>query len=111
MAELIRGVNGREYAPEPAFRLYPTNGDTVDYVGGTLGVPAFTVELPPLDRAAGAFMTAEADIASVFAENLPAMLYLVDEAGARFRPTGRPPRPEPPSGPPGGKAPLRRGPD
>lgn len=88
LAEIIRGVNGREYAAQPACALYLTNGDTVDYVGGTLGVPAFTVELPPLDMVHGAFMNAEADIASVFAENLPALLYLVDEARGRHAAAG-----------------------
>jgi hypothetical protein len=105
MAELIRAVNGRDYAPEPASQLYLTNGDTVDYFGGTLGIPAFTVELPPLDSAAGAFMNAEADIASVFAENLPAMLFLVEDARERYTPSGRAATPERPAGPGRGKAP------
>ena len=108
MAALIRVVNGQEYVPESASTLYLTNGDTIDYVAGTLGIPAFTIELPPLDLSAGGFMNAEKDIASVSAENLPAMLFLIDDARNRHVPSGNPAEPERPDGPPKGRSPARR---
>ena len=103
MADLIRPVNGRDYTPEPACSLYLTNGDTVDYITGTLGIPAFTIELPPLDIVHGGFMNAESDISSVFAENLPAMLYLIDDARQKFAASGDGERPGRPAKPKKGK--------
>jgi carboxypeptidase T len=83
MAALIREVNGREYGYGQSSRdLYQTNGDTTDWAYGRTGIPAFTIELPPYDEIHGGFFNAEADIAAVFAENLPAMLYLIDWAVA-----------------------------
>src|SRR4051812_23611940 len=47
MQQLIKNVHGRTYTAQPASALYPTAGDTVDWVYGEYGVPAFTVELRP----------------------------------------------------------------
>jgi carboxypeptidase T len=103
MAELIRPVNGRDYTPEAASLLYLTNGDTVDFASGTLGIPAFTIELPPLDFVHGGFMNAENDIQTVFAENLPAMLFLIDDACQKYQASGNGEKPNRPPQPKKGK--------
>ncbi len=77
MAYLMAPVNGRWYAPGPASGLYHTNGDTTDWAYGTHGIPSFTFELPPPNQAEGGFYNAEEDIQPIFAENLPAALYLI----------------------------------
>ncbi len=79
MAALIQAVNGRTYIHGESSRdIYVTNGDLADWAYGNTGIPAYTIELPPLDEIHGGFFNAEADIASIFGENLPAMLYLID---------------------------------
>jgi carboxypeptidase T len=80
-AELSRRiflVNGRTYEYGSSNVLYLTNGDACDWIYGTFGTPAFTIELPPLDQDDGAFFTSEALIAEAFNENLPALLYFVN---------------------------------
>ena len=48
MAELIFQVSGRVYQyGQGATAIYPTNGDTDDWIYGIFGTPSFTVELPP----------------------------------------------------------------
>ena len=79
MADLMRPVNGRDYGVERAGDgFYLTNGDTTDWAYGAYGVPAYTIELPPVDQLYGGFFNSEADIQSIFAENLPAMLFLLN---------------------------------
>jgi murein tripeptide amidase MpaA len=79
MADLIKQVNGRQYIyGNGADALYTTNGDTVDYVYGTYKVPAYTIELPPVEFISGGFIISEDEINSVFNENLPALLYFVN---------------------------------
>jgi murein tripeptide amidase MpaA len=80
MAIRMEPVNGRWYIPGPASGLYHTNGDTTDWAYGTHGIPSFTIELPPPSQAQGGFFNAEEDIQPIFAENLPAALYLIDWA-------------------------------
>jgi murein tripeptide amidase MpaA len=81
MAALIQAVNGRTYSYGESSRdMYLTNGDLTDWAYAVAGIPAFTIELPPADELHGGFFNAEADIASIFAENRPAMLYLIDWA-------------------------------
>lgn len=76
MSGLMYNVNGRTYIYGcGADALYTTNGDTVDYVYDTFKVPAFTIELPPIEFSSGGFIVSETDIDSVFNENLPALLY------------------------------------
>ncbi|MCK4942331.1 MAG: zinc carboxypeptidase [Candidatus Aminicenantes bacterium] len=76
MAELIFQVNGRVYQYGPgAIAIYPTNGDTDDWIYGTFGSPSFTVELPPELFIQGGFFTSQQMIDSAFSEILPAMLY------------------------------------
>ena len=76
MAELIFEVNGRTYRyGAGAVAIYPTNGDTDDWIYGTFGAPSFTVELPPELYIDGGFFTSQEMIDSAFREMLPAMLY------------------------------------
>jgi hypothetical protein len=86
MAALIQGVNGRSYSFGPAGQtLYLTNGDAVDWTFGTSAIPSFTIELPPVDEMGGGFFNSEADIQTIFQENLPAMLYFVDRLIQDYR--------------------------
>jgi carboxypeptidase T len=97
MAALIEQVNGRSYSFGPAGQtLYLTNGDMVDWTFGTSAIPSYTVELPPIDEMHGGFFNSEADIQSIFQENLPAMLYFVERLIQDFRPLGAVLRPERP---------------
>ncbi len=79
MSELIFQVNGRVYTyGAGAVAIYPTNGDTDDWIYGTFGAFSFTVELPYLYFYEGGFITSEEEIQISFAEHLPAMLYFVN---------------------------------
>jgi carboxypeptidase T len=83
MAGLIAGVRGTVYGyGRAADALYTTNGDTVDWAYAVSGIPAFTVELPPVDVDHGGFFNDEAAIDGIFRENLPAMLYLAGYAAS-----------------------------
>lgn len=85
MSALMEAVNGRVYGFGPAAAsLYLTNGDMTDWAFGTAGIPAYTIELPPLDELSGGFFNAEQDIAPIFRENLPAALYLIDWSISQF---------------------------
>ncbi len=78
LSDLITGVNGRRYTfGQASTLLYLTNGDTTDWAYAVAGIPAFTIELPPIDILQGGFFNAEADIQPIFAENLPAALDLI----------------------------------
>lgn len=78
MSQKIAGVYGNEYNFGQAGPfLYLTNGDTTDWALGVYGIPAFTIELPPIDRFHGGFFNSEEDIQKVFNENLPAALFLI----------------------------------
>jgi murein tripeptide amidase MpaA len=79
MSARIEEVNGRIYPYGASGQsLYLTNGDTTDWTFGISGIPSFTIELPPIDELAGGFFNREEDIAPVFQENLPAMLFLIE---------------------------------
>lgn len=79
MSELIFQVNGRGYTYGPgATTIYPTNGDSDDWIYAEFGAFSYTIELPPLGFFSGGFITSEAEIALSFAENLPAMIYFVN---------------------------------
>lgn len=79
MSGLMEPVNGRKYGyGSAASSLYLTNGDITDWSFGTDGIPSFTIELPPVDEIHGGFFNSEEDISSIFNENLPAALYLID---------------------------------
>jgi murein tripeptide amidase MpaA len=81
MSGLMQSVSGRVYEfGGAAAQLYLTNGDTTDWALGVYDIPAFTFELPPVDQLHGGFFNAEADIPSIFQENLPAALYLIEWA-------------------------------
>lgn len=79
MSTQMQAVNGNIYGFMQAGEgFYLTNGDTTDWSYGVYNIPSFTIELPPADRLQGEFFNAEEDIQSIFDENLPAMLYLID---------------------------------
>jgi len=79
LAGLMAAVNGREYlCGQSGAALYLTNGEATDWAYAVTGMPAYTIELPPIDYLSGGFFNREEDIAPIFLENLPAMLALVD---------------------------------
>lgn len=89
MAGLISQVNGRVYQTgRAAASLYLTNGDFADWAYGLFRIPAFTIELPPVDLVQGGFLNSESDIQPIFRENLPAALYLIEWAIASYVSTG-----------------------
>lgn len=97
MSQLMEPVNGRYYEAAPAGAgLYLTNGDTTDWSFGVYGIPSYTIELPPTSNITGEFFNAESDIQPIFAENLPAALYLIDwcikEYPSRTQGSARPAR-------------------
>ena len=74
MARLIQGVHGRTYTAQQASELYPTAGDTTDWVYGEYDVPAFTVELRPATALEGGFILPADQIEPCWEENRPAAL-------------------------------------
>ena len=85
MSTLMEAVNGRLYGfGASSASLYLTNGDTTDWAFGVAGIPAYTIELPPIDELGGGFFNAEKDIEPIFRENLPAALYLIEWAISDF---------------------------
>jgi carboxypeptidase T len=81
MAARMESVNGRVYEYGRAGnQLYVTNGGATDWALGVYGIPAFTVELPPVDQQHGGFYNPEEDIPSIVRENIPAMLYIIEWA-------------------------------
>lgn len=93
MSNLMQPANGRAYGfGRAGDSFYLTNGDTTDWAFGVAGIPAFTIELPPVDQLGGAFFNAEQDIEPIFRENLPAALYLIDWSILNFDATAGMPR-------------------
>ena len=78
MSRRMAAVSGRVYSAGGMEILYPTNGGACDWVYGSFTAPAFTIELPNATYLQGGFFTAESEIMSTFAENLPALLYFID---------------------------------
>jgi len=91
MSDIIKSVNGEYYEPLQSSDLYPwpndlVTGDLTDWVYGTLGIPAFTIELrpkpcSPLDifcNPLSLFDLPEDQIKPTFEENLPAALYVIE---------------------------------
>ncbi|MFW6124230.1 MAG: M14 family metallopeptidase [Acidobacteriota bacterium] len=86
MSKKIEQVHGTFYGfGRAGDSLYLTNGDTTDWGLGVLGIPSFTIELPPADLLSGGFYNSEQDIMSIFQENLPAALYLIEWAVQQHR--------------------------
>jgi carboxypeptidase T len=89
MSARIQAVNGRLYAyGQSGDSLYLTNGDVTDWAYAISGIPAYTIELPPIDWASGGFFNRQEDIDPIVQENLPAIVYLVDRAIRDYRPIG-----------------------
>ncbi|MGD8539223.1 MAG: M14 family metallopeptidase [Candidatus Aminicenantes bacterium] len=81
MAARMESVNGRVYGyGQAGNQLYVTNGGATDWALGVYGIPAFTIELPPVDQQHGGFYNPEEDIQSIVRENIPAMLYIIEWA-------------------------------
>jgi carboxypeptidase T len=74
MQRLIQGVHGRTYTAQQASELYPTAGDTTDWVYGEYDVPSFTVELRPATALEGGFILPADQIEPCWEENRPAAL-------------------------------------
>ena len=74
MQRLIQGVHGRTYTAQQASELYPTAGDTTDWVYGEYDVPSFTVELRPATALEGGFILPADQIEPCWKENRPAAL-------------------------------------
>jgi carboxypeptidase T len=88
MVNRMQAVNGRIYGYGRAGdSFYLTNGDTTDWAFGIAGIPAFTIELPPVDELGGGFFNPEQDIGPIFRENLPAALELIEWAILKFAAT------------------------
>ncbi len=72
-------VSGRVYTYGSLVNaLYLSNGDFTDWVYGTFGGLAFTIELSPEYMEEGGFFTSEQMIAAAFADNLPSLLYFTN---------------------------------
>lgn len=81
MSRRMQAVNGRFYGYGQGGKdLYLTNGGAVDWAYGAKGIPAFTIELPPVDVQQGAFITADEAIEPIVNENIPALLYIIEWA-------------------------------
>jgi hypothetical protein len=81
MAARMEKVNGRVYGyGQAGNQLYLTNGGATDWALGVYGIPAFTMELPPVDQQQGGFYNPEEEIHSIVRENIPAMLYVIEWA-------------------------------
>jgi carboxypeptidase T len=72
LQQLIKGVHGRTYTAQKASELYPTAGDTVDWVYGEYDIPSFTIELRPATAMDGGFILPATQIQPTFEENRPA---------------------------------------
>ncbi len=78
MSRRMAAVSGRVYLTGSSEISYAVNGGSCDWVYGTFAAPAFTIELPNATYLQGGFFTAESEIMTTFAENLPALLYFID---------------------------------
>ena len=86
MSGRMEAVNGNIYGYGQAGEsLYLTNGDTTDWTFGTYGIPSYTIELPPVDVLHGGFFNPEQEINSIFEDNLPAALYLIEWSILSFK--------------------------
>jgi carboxypeptidase T len=88
LADQIRAVHGVSYTPEQGSDLYLASGETTDWLYSENRAAAFTIELRPRTAVPG-FELPENEIAPTFEENLPAALYLIDEAIASLTTTTR----------------------
>jgi carboxypeptidase T len=79
MHELIKGVHGKVYVPQPSSELYPTAGDTTDWTYGTYGIPSFTIELRPRTFEEGGFILPADQIMPTWEENRPAAFRFIEQ--------------------------------
>jgi len=64
-----------KYTPEVSADLYPSSGDTDDFMYGEMKSLSFTFEL------ARTFIPAASEISKICAANVPAVLHLIDKSG------------------------------
>ncbi|MBI4863897.1 MAG: zinc carboxypeptidase [Candidatus Riflebacteria bacterium] len=76
LAQGMAGLNG--YSPIQSSELYPSSGDTDDYLYGTHGACSFTYEL------AQSFIPAESEIPEICSKNVKAAQYLLENAAEVF---------------------------
>jgi len=89
MSLRMQAVNGRIYEyGQSGDALYLSNGDVTDWAYALSGIPAYTIEITPIDWASGGFFNRQEDIDPIFRENLPAMAYLIDRAIREYKPVG-----------------------
>jgi len=63
------------YTPEKSSDLYPSMGDTDDFMYGACGSLSFTIEL------ASSFIPADSEVPKICADNVKACLHLLDKIG------------------------------
>ena len=80
VARVLSSFNG--YTPIQSVQLYPTNGDTCDWVYGTLGLPCFTFEIG--GAAEGYFWPDCKRLQLQWEENRDALLYALKLAAAPY---------------------------
>ncbi len=81
VARVLGSFNG--YTPVQSVQLYPTNGDTCDWVYGTLGVPCLTFEIgSPED---GYFWPDCKQLQILWEENREALLYALKLVAAPYQ--------------------------
>jgi hypothetical protein len=68
IAKKFSSWNG--YTPQQSIKLYPTSGTSIDWMYGTHGIPAFTVET------GRSFHQGDAEYARVWGENAPILDYV-----------------------------------
>jgi len=82
MANQIRAVHGVSYTPEQGSDLYLASGETTDWLYSEIPQSRpYTIELRPRTISPG-FQLPEGQIVPTFEENLPAALYLIEQAMA-----------------------------
>lgn|GEM_PF-830192 len=77
LAELAQGMgklNG--YAPQKSSDLYPAMGDSDDFMYGSMGALAFTIEL------GSQFVPNDNEVDKVCADNVKACLFLIEKVGS-----------------------------
>jgi carboxypeptidase T len=77
MQQLIRDVHGTVYTPQQSSELYPTAGDTTDWMYGIYQIPSLTIELRPATVEEGGFILPPEQIQPTWEENQPAALEFI----------------------------------
>jgi hypothetical protein len=85
MASAIAGVSGQTYVYGPGYStIYPTSGTSPDWVYGSLGRQAWTIELRPGSGGVGGFAPPSSEIFPTCQENFEAVMALADAVGPKL---------------------------